>query len=482
MPARRQRGTLSSHMARCISIALLGCFLAAQLSAGVQYYVSPTGNNVSDGSIFTPWLTIQHAADIAGPGDTVIVLDGWYRERVRSKTNGVAGNPVTFRAQNRYGARVWGFQFNHSYHIVDGFASSLSGIDVGQIPNNEGVFQVWRPSTNISVINSYVHDFALYDLQTDPNQVYAFKVDAQVVEPTYNVTPGNLLWSNNIVTNLSFCMVGIYGYNVLSISNKYAMSNERDVFKLFGNGVTLRGEYITNLNESVIIHDHTDFVQTNGDDGPTAWATNIVIEGCYVVNSATQIGQLEQKGAMIGGWKFRNNIFARCGLSCNVDIVDCEWEGNTFYRCTTNTSGPILLNNNVKGQATNAKVRNNLFIECGSDPSNNQFGWYAFENNDGGWQSTVTANYNMVAGTGGGAKRSDLFTEANGINGGNVMFVDAANNNFALQQTSPARATGIYIPGSVDFFGRLRPNPPSMGAIEFGASGNTIIVQPTKCK
>ncbi|MBE6729856.1 MAG: hypothetical protein E7568_06465 [Ruminococcaceae bacterium] len=38
------------------------------------YYVSNIGNDQSDGSINAPFQTINHAAQIAAPGDTVKVL------------------------------------------------------------------------------------------------------------------------------------------------------------------------------------------------------------------------------------------------------------------------------------------------------------------------------------------------------------------------------------------------------------------------
>jgi hypothetical protein len=50
--------------------------------------------------------------------------------------------------------------------------------------------------------------------------------------------------------------------------------------------------------------------------------------------------------------------------------------------------------------------------------------------------------------------------------------------DFHLQSGSPAIGAGVAIPGLTrDIDGRLRPNPPSIGAYEFG-SGTTVVVQP----
>lgn len=43
-----------------------------------QYWVSPTGNDLSDGSQSTPWQTLQHAADIGVGGDTIHIQSGNY--------------------------------------------------------------------------------------------------------------------------------------------------------------------------------------------------------------------------------------------------------------------------------------------------------------------------------------------------------------------------------------------------------------------
>lgn len=45
-----------------------------------------------------PYPTIQAAADVAGPGDTVLISPGVYRERVSPVRSGQPGLPITFRA------------------------------------------------------------------------------------------------------------------------------------------------------------------------------------------------------------------------------------------------------------------------------------------------------------------------------------------------------------------------------------------------
>ncbi|HEY5864784.1 MAG TPA: DUF1565 domain-containing protein, partial [Candidatus Tectomicrobia bacterium] len=74
-------------------VAATGACTAAH---SATYTVAPTGNNSAAGSAAAPWRTIQHAANMAGAGDTVTILPGTYAERVTFPRSGSAGNPITF--------------------------------------------------------------------------------------------------------------------------------------------------------------------------------------------------------------------------------------------------------------------------------------------------------------------------------------------------------------------------------------------------
>ncbi|QHW30331.1 hypothetical protein GZH47_05385 [Paenibacillus rhizovicinus] len=61
------------------------------------YYVAKTGSDSNPGTAAEPFLTIQKAADILLPGETVIIHEGVYAESVRPKYNGTADHPITFK-------------------------------------------------------------------------------------------------------------------------------------------------------------------------------------------------------------------------------------------------------------------------------------------------------------------------------------------------------------------------------------------------
>jgi len=61
-------------------------FILLGNASAATYYVSPTGSDSSSGTSSSPFKTIQKAAGIVNPGDTVIIKDGIYTD-----TNGDGG-------------------------------------------------------------------------------------------------------------------------------------------------------------------------------------------------------------------------------------------------------------------------------------------------------------------------------------------------------------------------------------------------------
>lgn len=55
-----------------------------------EVHVATTGSDRADGSADSPFRTINRAAELARPGDTVIVHGGEYREWVRPQRGGLS--------------------------------------------------------------------------------------------------------------------------------------------------------------------------------------------------------------------------------------------------------------------------------------------------------------------------------------------------------------------------------------------------------
>src|SRR5262245_6834724 len=61
------------------------------------FFVANDGDDSAAGTNAAPWQTLQHAADLVSPGDTVIVRQGNY-VGFHLETDGTANNPITFQA------------------------------------------------------------------------------------------------------------------------------------------------------------------------------------------------------------------------------------------------------------------------------------------------------------------------------------------------------------------------------------------------
>lgn len=64
----------------------------------ITYYVSVNGRDSDGGNENAPFRTIQHAIDLAKPGDTIYVRGGTYHENINVKQSGNPANPIRLLA------------------------------------------------------------------------------------------------------------------------------------------------------------------------------------------------------------------------------------------------------------------------------------------------------------------------------------------------------------------------------------------------
>lgn len=80
-------------------VFLAGLLLAPCALHATTYFVATTGADTKPGTDAQPFRTIQKAADIVAPGDTVRVRAGVYAERVTIKTSGTPDQPIVFEGE-----------------------------------------------------------------------------------------------------------------------------------------------------------------------------------------------------------------------------------------------------------------------------------------------------------------------------------------------------------------------------------------------
>ncbi|MBN1867489.1 right-handed parallel beta-helix repeat-containing protein [Candidatus Sumerlaeota bacterium] len=115
-----------------MAIGILLCL--ARVSWATYYFVAPWGGDEGPGKFDYPFRTIQKAADVAGPGDTVYVREGTYHEEVFVSSHGTPeawivferyhGDNVVLDGENTLPDLFWGGMFHlwdASYIRIEGF-------------------------------------------------------------------------------------------------------------------------------------------------------------------------------------------------------------------------------------------------------------------------------------------------------------------------------------------------------------------------
>ncbi|MCG7383093.1 right-handed parallel beta-helix repeat-containing protein [Paenibacillus sp. ACRRY] len=116
------------------------------------YYISPEGDDGNNGSIQSPWKTMQHASDHATPGSTVYLREGVYQQKVKITRSGLSSTkPTTFSS------------YPNEKAIIDGKGLSVHGL--------EGLIEVENASF-ITIQNFEIRNFTTTHADQVPTGIY----------------------------------------------------------------------------------------------------------------------------------------------------------------------------------------------------------------------------------------------------------------------------------------------------------------------
>ena len=96
----------------------------------MKYYVDINAMPGGQGTQESPFGTIQAAADIALPGDEVIVLPGIYRENVDPKNSGTEDARIVYRSSEPLGAVITGAEILTGWKKEDGIWTARVSNDI----------------------------------------------------------------------------------------------------------------------------------------------------------------------------------------------------------------------------------------------------------------------------------------------------------------------------------------------------------------
>ena len=163
-----------------ITLAAVILLFVSTASASTFYVDARKGLDTNAGGRTAPWRTIQNAADLLAPGDTVLVSAGSYPERVHLTRSGATGRPITYQASGK--VVMEGFSIRADYVRVMGFEIT------SQIRLLHESYGVYLRGQHDEILNNYIHDIyhdgIMMEGRGDPHS-----------PPTaYNVVKGNRIY------------------------------------------------------------------------------------------------------------------------------------------------------------------------------------------------------------------------------------------------------------------------------------------------
>jgi parallel beta-helix repeat protein len=435
-----RRSVLLWWLILLVSLVFIQGSNSTAFAAGNTYYVSPNGNDSSDGSINNPWKTIQKCHNVATAGDKCLVASGEYT----TSTTNITRPGITFECSGNCTTRkftvsasnttIRGFYITDTATSTDGYGISISSS--GCIIENNHIYYTINGGIYLSAASS---NCIVKNNKLERNSQLGIEVAGR-----NHLIEGNEIWG--------------------SIQYHPRWSNppswvDADGMRFFGSGHIFRSNYIHDINYGVPenVDPHIDCFQTWQDSGHEV-ASNILFEGNYCINQTAQAENEQGQGFMIEGEAtnitIRNNILKTYrGVNLN-SVSNISIYNNTFIGKLPRPQS--FQENGIFNCATSTIVKNNIFYDIA--------GYSIYK-----CSTTLDAGYNLVYHSDGSSIWGS--SDPNDLWGVNPLFVNPAADDYSLQQNSPAINAG-YDLGSLnqnDYIGDSRPqgNGFDIGAYEF---------------
>lgn len=315
---------------------------------GNLFYVDanhPQASDLNPGTQALPWLTIQHAADVAQPGDTILVEPGDYGRTV-IEHGGAPGQYITFK-----GAAVpntslvdWNARFDPAHPVQTPGNPAVNAVTKGfdlkppypseipigyvRIENFEitAIYQEGGSSARggvrmanteqVQIVGNFLHDL---NPKFDGYDYIGVRGESQ-----RNVSA---VIKDNILYRVQGTGISIMGQDWLVEGNDLShgldantdtgahVGGDSDAMRFFGSGHAIRNNMMHDyLDEEQYGDPHIDCFQSFSVYPDSQFANNILIEG----NTCDDFGQMlmiedssEANGAgnAVHHITFRNNIF-----------------------------------------------------------------------------------------------------------------------------------------------------------------------------
>jgi hypothetical protein len=426
-----------AHAAILMFVFVQARSVAAQ--TGASYYVAKTGNDSNPGTIHSPWLTIQHAANSVSAGATVYVFRGVYNESVNFPASGTVLEPITFESSLGETAVIDGAGLtcctsnppssgnqtqglvnivNQNYVILKGF--EIRNFTTSEAADTPTGIWITGSGTGIQVLNNRVHDItttneengnafgiAVYGTSKVPitqlvisgNEVYDLRTgSSESVNVDGNVThfkiTNNLVHDNdNIgIDAIGYEGVGPVGYDEAmygeisgnTVYNISGIANPGEGYEYDADGLYCDGCAYVTIERNVIIQ--TDYGIETTSENQVCQATGTEWSGPNNTGTAAK-GKFPCYGRYV---TVRNNLFYNSN-ACGNSIGG--------YAAATAKGG----HSNGGGSSYHDVFVNNTLYNNAAQPGNESEGGstgeFQIQNQVGSEQGNIYENNVVYAGT-----------------------------------------------------------------------------------
>ena len=237
--ARQLNGTLADTATVAISTETTPPSDGGGTATG-DYYVATNGSDANPGTAAAPFRTLQKAANVVGPGDTVIVRDGVYTggssggDLVSLSRSGSSSAWIVFRAERKWGAVLDG-RNNYNQTGIDFGSVSYVRIEGFEIRGFQGYgFVLYGGGHDLAVVGNHVHTIGRYCTDTNNG-----RTGVSIGEGTSRV-----LFEGNVWHDIGRFADGESGCNT---GNTYYMNHDHGIYVAEGDEITIRNNVFYNF-------------------------------------------------------------------------------------------------------------------------------------------------------------------------------------------------------------------------------------------
>lgn len=411
-----------------VGVVAVLCLVLAAAAQAATYYVSPGGNDEAAGdSPGAAWATMGRSVRTVAPGDTVVLADGVYREKVRLDGLARGEAPIIYRAQNPRKATIDG---QGARYCVGADAEPMQNLQlIGLKLQNAGMGLGFEAGGAGMVFSQCEITDCKEGIRVTGGALLSI-LDCTL----HDVDNGVLIGRKDTA--------GVRGVLIERCTCGPTATGNRDGFVIEG------------MSTDVVIRDCTAYGA--GDSGFDIKPGNALLERCRSHDNREWGFKLWGAGCRVINCLTYGN---------HTGSMGCAGDNLQFWNCTLGPDGPAGLRLETPNVST-CVIRNSIFygsvLHCYAPGLPNE-DYNCYDSPSGGdIIQTATRGYEMreVVSRSAGLGAHDL--------AGDPLFVNPLAADFRLGKTSPCLRSGVFSHlVAVDCDGKPRSDPPDLGALGF---------------